>query len=754
MKGICPNCAAEFPIPDDKLQGKPRGLPVRCRQCATVFRVYGDGRPATIDQPAAKPPPPPPAPPPEPPKPAPPPMPVAPVAAPKPPPPPLPPIKAPTTNDFPPLEPTGRETNRRRRIVRSSFINHELTDAGAAETEEKAPAAPIPAKRTPTELKPFAFQPPTAPRPATAAPAAPQPHQGGKKKKKKRHHGHTPTFVQAPPAPPAEEPTPDRPGDLTSTDFDELSDALPGFDRGAEPAFVEGEILTDFEKKYAEDSPFKRKALFGRKKAADFAGEPGGEPGSEPGDAASEADAALGAMLGEPAVHLDDLLREAAANEAAEPPAEAPPSVAEEATDFPFKNIVRASRRPPGLPPLEGAPSGRRPSMKALLALGLLAIVATIVVVAVMVRDQWHDMQRNAAKRQEAAQVQQEQAKQKLDYHAKEQEAARALEAGTPAAYQQAIDLLNQALAAKADSNEAIAMKAMLLELLAIEYNKTDGVDEGCKLSAAAGEAEPKAPYALRAMGACELAKDQPDDAEKTLHEAIVAKEDDPLDDAESNYILALLYVKKNDRGKAEFTLNSVVAQNPLHFRGFHLLADVYASQKKWQPALDAEEKAFKLSPDSADAKRRIEFYQSQLRGDMKQTAAVPGLPAEVGSDIDKKAQAKELLLRIDQAMRKGATNEALGMINELLKLGVMNSEAMMRKCSLMIRGSQYQAAVEACNAARTYNPEANYYLGAAYEALGNKAGATDAYQSYLSARPTGRYADEVRSILGIKEGQ
>jgi predicted Zn finger-like uncharacterized protein len=741
MKGICPVCASEYPIPDEKVQAKVLGLPVRCRQCATVFRVYPDGRPATVDRPAPKPtaatPPPAPVPPPAPaaptPKPAaPPPKPSAPE-----------PIKVDAAN----LEPTGRETTARRPIVRSTFINQAaptVVELGSAQAPKATPAAPVPAPTPPRPTstpKPFEFKPQTGlpEGPVCGPPAtAPVERPGGKKKKKKNRHrqrGAAGAVDIPAPAAGARVETPARAEEPAEPDFDwAASKKRPREDFGDdaaaepdmtgldEPAFVMPEPkMPDFEK-YADDSPFKRKPLFGRTK--EFADEVSGE--------------------GEPT--------ETESPEAA-PAADETAATTDAEDDFPYKGVVRAAWKQAAKekPPTIGErPSGMGTTMKIFLVFAALAIIAAAVVVTHMVRDQIIDYQNNLAKRNEASQIQQEEDRKKLDYRLKFQTALDELKPGSPAAYQKAIETLDQSLAAKPDFYQATAEKALLLALLDIEYGKTEGVDNACTLAQQAVEREPKVPYALRAMAACDLAKDKLGEAEKTVHDAIVVKEGDELEDAESNYLLAHVYLKKNARDKAEFALQSSIAENPLNFRAHHLLADVYASQKKWQLALESEEKALKLIEDNADAKRRIELYQSNLRGDLAQTGAVTGLPAEVGADMDKKAKAKELALRIEQAMRKGSSNEALGMVNELLKLGVMNGEAMLAKCRIMLNSNQYAAAVESCGAARSVNPDAHYFLGAAYEAMGNKSSANDSYQAYLNSRPNGSHAAEVRSILGI----
>jgi tetratricopeptide (TPR) repeat protein len=423
----------------------------------------------------------------------------------------------------------------------------------------------------------------------------------------------------------------------------------------------------------------------------------------------------------------------------------------DEVSRFASREEAAAAAEEEEAPPLPAA-GGLKTPLKVLLLLILGAVLAATVYFIFQVRNEFQEIRANVAKRSEASQIQQEQNRQKLDYFYRFHLATQVMEPGTVEAYQKAIELLDQALAVKPDFYRATAFKSLLLSLLAIEHGKNGGVDEACRLPEGVVGPDLKAPYTLRAQAACLLASGRLEDAEKTIHEALTVKEGDEAEDAESNYLLALLYVKRDERPKAIFTLSGLIAQNPLHFRALHLIADLFASQKQWQQALDAEEKALRLQPENRDAKRRIELYQSQIRGDTAQTGPVPGLSAEMGSDLDKKEKSKQLLATIDAAMRRGAYNEALGQLNELIKLGVNVGEANMRRCQIMVNTNKYEAALEACASARNYSPDAYYYLGAAYEAVGNQPMARQNYQAYVNARPTGRHADEVRSILGLSK--
>jgi len=390
----------------------------------------------------------------------------------------------------------------------------------------------------------------------------------------------------------------------------------------------------------------------------------------------------------------------------------------------------------------------RRYLKPALIISGCVLVVMIIIAIYSLVHESEKALN-NAKKQGEASQIAQEEAKRQMDYLDKYQKGLRAIESGGALDYTNALNELDQALAARPDYVPAQAAKAEISALLAIEYEQTDKMDAACPLAEQAIGKMPKAPNVLRAQATCRLAQGQIEEADKIAHEALVAVEGDQAEDALTNYLLARVFLAKKDKEKAIYTLNTAISQNRLFFRALHLLADLYASDKKWQDAFDAESKALNLFPENNAAKQRLELYNLRLSGELKQAEQVPGMKAELGADIDKQTQGKELVKQIDAAIRRGSTNEALGLINDLLKLGTQNGAAHSRKCEIMLKRGNYQAAVEACTIARNYSPDAYYYLGAAYEALGNEAMKKTNYQAYLNARPKGSHAAEVRSILG-----
>ncbi len=356
----------------------------------------------------------------------------------------------------------------------------------------------------------------------------------------------------------------------------------------------------------------------------------------------------------------------------------------------------------------------------------------------------------NLQKRNEASQMVQDKNRQDLDYQNQFNTGLHDLDAGTVAAYEAAIASFDRSLKAKADYRPPLAWKAELLALLAIEHEKVDRLAEGCQLADKALAAGPKAADALRAKAACLLGSDKAEDAVKLVQQAIIASENDAVEDAESNYVLALIHLKQKDLDKAVDALKAVVAANPLHFRGHYLLADALASKKLWPDAVAEATKAVQLQQGHLAAKQRLADYQAQATGANAQAGAVPGLREELGAEMDKKAKSTKLLAEARAAMNRGATNQALGLLNEVMALGVHAGQAYMLKCQLYVNSGNYAAAIEACSAARNYSADAYYFLGAAYEAMGNDALKRENYQAYLYARPDGRYANDVRSILGV----
>ncbi|MHA1568751.1 MAG: tetratricopeptide repeat protein, partial [Alphaproteobacteria bacterium] len=321
--------------------------------------------------------------------------------------------------------------------------------------------------------------------------------------------------------------------------------------------------------------------------------------------------------------------------------------------------------------------------------------------------------------------------------------------AGTVEAYQRALEWFDESLAARADYLPATAHKAEILALLSIEHNLYEGVADACRLADLAVNEAPNDAAALRAQAACLLAIGKTRKADKVIHQALTAVEGDAYEDADSNYLLALIYLKRRQLDEAIYTLDSAVALYPLHFRAYYLLADAYASKREWGKATKAINEALSLIPEHVGARERAEDYQAQLSGAAREAALVPGMREELGSEMNKKEKGDALVKKIRSAIARRSINEGLGLINDLLKLGTHTSTAYMLKCQLLVGHGAYEAAINACSIARNHSTTAYYYLGAAYEAVGNQEQKKRNYQAYLNAQPNGAFANEVRSILG-----
>ncbi|NLH46989.1 MAG: hypothetical protein GX444_00135 [Myxococcales bacterium] len=805
MKAACPVCAAEYPIPDEKIQGKAKGLLVKCRKCATVFRAFADGRPSEAavkpeSAPAETP---------------------APAAAPAPAEPaaPSPSQSIPATQAIPMpslagLEPAARETGMRKGVVRSTFIDQPLPRMSATESSveteptddlPEAEAEPLSETRTETDTEPTSEPDIEAvaepipeseieviaepiPEPVIEAVAEPIPEPEIEAAAEPIPEPEIEVIAEPIPEPVIEavaEPIPE-PETIPEVMATPIETPPPAVERPKMPEL--GDLLNlplTFKEKSAPAEPaapvmpslsFDVKSVPPSQAAApampslSFEVKPA--PPIEP-EATPEPEPLPEV---EPVAEEESLLEVEAEAVIAEPVSEMQTTAEAERLDAEFDHVIEEEppnryerafnplarkkkakpRRPLDLDLASDLANLRRFGDWRKLAkigglIGVVLLVIGLIVFAFSAKKEIKQIEGNMAKRNEASQIAQDQNKERLSYDNKYQAALRLAEPGTAEALEKAVGSLDEALQVKPDFVPALATKALYLAYLAIERQKDDRVEPACQAAQKAFELAPQEASALRAKAACELASGKLEEADKSLHEALTVKEDDATEDAESNYLLALLYIQQKDQDKAIFSLNSAVAMNRLHFRALHLLADLYASEKDLKKALETEEKALALIPDHLEAKRRIEQYQSLLNGDLAQTGPVPGLPAETASDTDKKAQAKELLKKLDDAVRRGSQNEALGLTNELMKLGVYTGEIYLRKCQLMLNGGHYEAAIDACTTARNYSPDAYYFLGAAYEASGNEMLKKQNYQAYLNARPDGRYAAEVRSILGTK---
>ena len=623
MKASCPACSSGYPIPDDKIG--PKGLPVRCRRCGAVFRVFNDGRDTRIQSPPTE------------------------------------PeeawlsrekqaekqkTKKPMAKKKPKGKPSAREARVKKKVVKST----RLEDKPPAKTAKKSLKK---VRKLSPALDPDA--PPDKPEPVVA-------EKPGKKVRKLS---------------PALDPglLPEKPEVIESKPVEPPAEEIPvvqaeEFDEKDDGAYLEAKAVGKDDDSLSFEKRF----------------------------------------------DLED----------------------DEMPDVDDDEFLKVQRF--------GDP---QVTLKTALIVGAVAVAVVIILFVMNLAQESNEIYQNVQKRNEASEIARQRGLQEIDHVYKYHNALTSCEVGTIAGYRSALEWLDGALANKPEYVPAIVAKAEILALLAIEFEQKEGIEQSCSLAEKALELAPASAPALRAKGACLLADGKTKEADKTILQALTLNEGDTANDAAANYILAHIYLRKKNLDKAIFTLNSVVALSPLNFRAYYLLADAYASQRQWHKAVDSINKALKLIPDHRDARQRLSAYQSQVSGDTREAALVPGMSEELGSQMDKKERGKLLVGKIRQAIRRGSINEALGLINELLKLGTHTGTAYMLKCQLYVNTGSYDAALNTCTNARNYSADAYYYLGAVHEAMGNEALKQRNYQAYLSARPNGSYAGEVRSILG-----
>ena len=648
MKATCPICAATYPVPDDKLRGKARGLPVRCKNCGAVFRAFETKGNETVQSPPT----------------------IAPWSqghiGPATPP---PQIAKPALHD---LEPAARETTTPHKVVRSTFIDQPIPDL-------ENPVLP-PTKPTPTitrqdegTLPEVVAKPETPTKPAVAKPSpldVPRPEPAEPL-----------TFEPEPSTP---EPAPEQlvMSGLIDKPADALQKPLPSIPEAPSP----------------KPEP--------------------AEPKPEPPAPAEPLTFEPEPSTPEPApdYYLDDIDEPRTSYADEEFDDDAPSSnygdSDDDDIDIHDDDFLKVTR------------FGEIPKSTQYLVIGVVAaVVLALAYFMLFVNREVDDVNTGVASRNRQAAITHEKGREKLDFQGKYLKGRHLGELGTETAYRKAIELFGDSLAVKANFTPAVAAKALTMALLAVEYAQADALQPACKLAAQAMKQNPEAAYSLRAQAACELAAGKATTADVALQKALTAAEGDDHEDAESNYVRALLYLGAGDVAKAEFTLDGAISQNPNHFRILHRRAALHAQKERWAKAVGLEEKALDLlSPthnlhqDAIDeAKQRLAKWQNQEQVAVAALTMPEQPEPEATPEPDKKAQGRDHL----------------------------------KRCRAMLNSNNYQAAIGACSTATNYSPDAYYYLGAAYEASGNAAAKKQYYQAYLNARPDGRFASEVRSILG-----
>jgi len=333
----------------------------------------------------------------------------------------------------------------------------------------------------------------------------------------------------------------------------------------------------------------------------------------------------------------------------------------------------------------------------------------------------------------------------------------QALEAAKPGGaenYRHAVKLLDEVLAVDPEYTPAIGAKAYCLALLAIDHQQTEGVPEACELAERAVNLDAKAPMALRAKAACLLASDRLAEAEKMVQQAIAAQTDDELADAESYFLLSLVYQRRQAEDKALAMANTAIEHNPLHIQAYHQKSRLHAKRKEWSEAKLAEQKALvQLDENLADNrpavamfKENIAEYQKMIEKHRAQTTLTADATAGGNTYDEKKKLSDQLLAKLWEAE---TPREALTITDELLVLGIYTGRANLKKCELLNNLSRYREAIQVCTAATSFSSKAYWHLGGAYEQLDDQEKKKQSWETYLKMAPNGPYAAEIRRLLG-----
>lgn len=334
---------------------------------------------------------------------------------------------------------------------------------------------------------------------------------------------------------------------------------------------------------------------------------------------------------------------------------------------------------------------------------------------------------------------------------------SQAMEAAKPGAadnYHLAVKLLNDVLAVDPEYTPAICAKAYFLALLAINHQEKEGAPMACELAERSINQAPKSPDALRAKAACLLASNRLPEAEKNVQQAIAAQTDDELADAESYFLLSLVYQHDQDEEKAMAMANTAIEQNPLHIAAYHQKAMLHAKRKEWSEAKQAEQKALvQLDESLAENKQavtrfkeNIDEYQKMIEKHQAKTTLTADATAGGNTYDEKKKLSDQLLAKLWETQNP---RESLTITDELLVLGIYTGRANLKKCELLNSLGRYREAVPVCTSATSFSSKAYWHLGGAYEQLNNQDMKKQSWETYLKMAPNGPYAAEIRRLLG-----
>ena len=280
--------------------------------------------------------------------------------------------------------------------------------------------------------------------------------------------------------------------------------------------------------------------------------------------------------------------------------------------------------------------------------------------------------------------------------------------------------------------------KARLAEIEILSGIHSDGMkttaEDACTVSKTLADAIKDNPNVLRAQASCLWFQHKFTNAVKMAEQSINAKELDAALDAEAYLLIGKIHLDQNKRKEAGKAFQDALQINNSLFEAHHYYATLLALNSKFVPATDQEKLALKINPASSMAKIKLDEYLGKV-------SKLKNLDEGIGTYAEHMEAAR-------RHRKKGKTGLAIKQLNKALKLKPNSTQALMMKAWLMVDSNPQTALGNFSKAARNGKIDGYYGMGAMQQALGQNSAAITSYEAYIRYAPSGRYADETRSIL------
>ncbi len=195
-----------------------------------------------------------------------------------------------------------------------------------------------------------------------------------------------------------------------------------------------------------------------------------------------------------------------------------------------------------------------------------------------------------------------------------------------------------------AKSNRINDSIKLLNEVLAVSPNDLDGLFLYARILAVKGDFDQSKTIFLKILDLDEI-------------------KNDPERKAEVSFILASLYIEKEEFSRAEIILKNILADNPEHLLSYYYLGRIYSEQNRMKDAIETYQKSVELDPRFSLGWRALGLiyeYSDKIDDAIVAYERVIGLD---GSNVDARTKL------IDLYLKKGQPKKAIEQVGMIKKM-------------------------------------------------------------------------------------